>query len=89
MRVQRPNPSLLMVFIKDVFDDDDISPRLPGLFGKHNATIGHSKPRLAEVSVAAIVSIPIFAGMNAQTVAFAKLRRRAPTVMRFARRLER
>lgn len=84
MRVERANPPLLVVFVKDMFDDDDVPPRLAALFGKNDAPLRDGKDRLAQIGVAAAAPVPIFAGMQTQAVFFAKARGAVPALMRLA-----
>src|SRR5215475_14499784 len=84
MRVKRANLPPFVVFVKDVLDDDNIAPQPAAIFGEDYPAVGHGPDVLAEVSVAAAASVPIFACMNPHAVFFGEASGYAPAVMSFA-----
>jgi hypothetical protein len=79
--------SSLVIFVKDMLDDDDIAPQSAAVFGESHAAVGHGEDVLAEIGVAAAGAVPIFAGVNPHAVFFGEPRGDVPAVVSLARRL--
>ena len=72
---------MLVVFVEVMFDGYDIAPQAAAVLSKRDATIRDGMNILAQIGVAAAVTIPVLACVNAELIVFCKLSSDAPAVI--------
>ena len=72
---------MLVVFVEVMFDGYDIAPQAAAVLSKRDASIRDCMNVLTQIGIAAAVTIPVLACVNAELIVFCEVSRDAPAVI--------